>query len=274
MDEIERIEEELKQTQLSYQMATQMSQFKAGFLARTAHELRSPLSSLIGLHQLILSDLCESPEEAREFLTQAYQSAQKLVKIIGDIVAVSKMECGRSPLDLQPLQLAKVFSDLDRLTHLQAANRNLQLKVLPPDPQIQIVADSQRLLQVLVMLADTAITHAETGKIQVWTDSSRGYDSVAINIDIPCPASLWSEPVNLLDMTVEPTGETAKSFSQKLELSPGMKFLLAQTLLDLMGGRLKIVDVSPEAAKEYITRLQCSIPLAPAGALEQKLALD
>ena len=48
--------EQLKQTQLAYQLAQQMSQFKAGFLTRVSHELRSPLNSMIGLHQLILSD--------------------------------------------------------------------------------------------------------------------------------------------------------------------------------------------------------------------------
>ena len=70
MNEIDELKEELKQAQLAYQMAAQMSQFKAGFLARTSHELRSPLSSMIGLHQLILSDLCESPEEQKEFIKE------------------------------------------------------------------------------------------------------------------------------------------------------------------------------------------------------------
>ncbi|MEW5858349.1 MAG: sensor histidine kinase, partial [Cyanobacteriota bacterium] len=49
--DVTAILEELKQTQMAYHMATEMSQFKAGFLARTSHELRSPLNSLIGLHQ-------------------------------------------------------------------------------------------------------------------------------------------------------------------------------------------------------------------------------
>ena len=78
-DEIEALKEELKQTELALQMAAQMSQFKGGFLARTSHELRSPLSSLIGLHQLIVSDLCDDPEEEREFVAQAYQYALKLM---------------------------------------------------------------------------------------------------------------------------------------------------------------------------------------------------
>ncbi|GBF84663.1 histidine kinase dimerization/phospho-acceptor domain-containing protein [Aphanothece sacrum] len=70
-DEIEALKQELEQTKLAYQMAVQLSQFKSGFLAKTSHELRSPLSTLMGLHQLILSDLCENHEEEREFIEQA-----------------------------------------------------------------------------------------------------------------------------------------------------------------------------------------------------------
>jgi signal transduction histidine kinase len=89
-DELQPLKEELKQTQLAYEMAKEMSQFKAGFLARTSHELRSPLSSLIGLHQLILQDLCDSPEEERQFVAQANTSALKMVKVLDDLVKVSK----------------------------------------------------------------------------------------------------------------------------------------------------------------------------------------
>ena len=115
MNEIEALKEELKQTQLAYQMAAQMSQFKAGFLARTYHELRSPLTSLIGLHQIILNNLCESPEEERQFLTQAYDSAQKLMKLIDELVAVSQAEYGTAQLEIRPLQLASVLAESNSL---------------------------------------------------------------------------------------------------------------------------------------------------------------
>ena len=274
MDEIEALKEELKQTQLAYQMAVQMSQFKAGFLARTAHELRSPLSSLMGLHQLILSDLCDSHEEEREFLAQAYQSALNLKQIIDEIVDVSKAECGRNQLEIRPLQLTKVLSELYLLTYLQAANQNLQLEISPPDPQIYVLADWRRFLQALVNLVDTAISYMEIGKIQVSAHSPEGSDSVQIVIDLQCPASIWSESADLLEQIPEPRPEAVKSFSQKLELSPKMKLLLSQTLLEVMQGRLEMLDVSPEGARESLTRLQCSIPLAPAEAVAQELAAD
>ena len=157
MNEIDELKEELKQAQLAYQMAAQMSQFKAGFLARTSHELRSPLSSMIGLHQLILSDLCESPEEQKEFIAQAYHSALKLMKLIDEIVAVSKTEYGTNSLHLELLSLDSIFAEIDRLTHLQAANRNLKLRIEQPDPQLCVFADRNRLIQLIFNLIDSGI---------------------------------------------------------------------------------------------------------------------
>lgn len=58
-EELENILEELKHTKLAYQMASEMSKFKAVFLARTAHELRSPINSIIGGLQLVISDLAK-----------------------------------------------------------------------------------------------------------------------------------------------------------------------------------------------------------------------
>src|ERR671932_28169 len=80
--DLQPLKEELKQTKLAYEMAKEMSQFKAGFLARTSHELRSPLSTMFGTLQLILSDLCDDPAEEREFVEQAHVAALKLVKLI------------------------------------------------------------------------------------------------------------------------------------------------------------------------------------------------
>ncbi|HBE52947.1 MAG TPA: sensor histidine kinase, partial [Cyanobacteria bacterium UBA11369] len=92
--EISALKEELLRTQLAYRMATEMCQFKAGFLARVSHELRSPINSLIGLQQLILSDLCEDPAEEREFVAQANASALRMVALLDAILNVARTEYG------------------------------------------------------------------------------------------------------------------------------------------------------------------------------------
>lgn len=265
MNEFEQLKEELKQTQLAYQMAAQMSQFKAGFLARTSHELRSPLSSLIGLHQLILSNLCESPEEEREFIAQAYQSALKLMQLIDEIVSVAKTEYGSNQLDLQSLQLADIFTQVYSLTHLQAANRNLMLTIIPPDSSLYVLADRARLVQLIVNLIDSGISVMEEGKIAV-TASSSNSDWIEIAIDFQCPATIWKEEVNtedreeiiseqnLVARQSQNTKKKVKELIQAITLSPAMKLLLSQTLLETMGGHLQMSELPSEDRDDPWTR--------------------
>lgn len=254
MSEIEELKEELRQAQLAFQMAAQMSQFKAGFLARTSHELRSPLSSMIGLHQLILSDLCESPEEQKEFIAQAYHSALKLMKLIDEIVAVSKTEYGSDRLHLESLRLAETFKEIDRLTHLQAANRNLKLDIIIPDSEIYVLADRSRLIQLIFNLIDSGISLMRSGIIKL-SSTKVTANTVTVEIDIDCATALWQEST-----ATEPNFEIndltqIREYLQQIGLSAHMKLLLSQTLLETMGGELELLDLSQQNGGQPRTRI-------------------
>ncbi|MCC5657724.1 HAMP domain-containing histidine kinase [Nostoc sp. XA010] len=252
------ISQQLQQTQLAYLMAREMSQFKAGFLARTTHELRSPLSGLIGLHQLILSDLCEDPAEEREFIAQAYERTLKLLKLMDEILSVARTEHGTNKLDIQPRPLAQVLEEVHKLTYMLAANRNLPLQFLPADPEIYVLTDYLWLRQILISLIDTAITQMEEGSICISSSTVPTSDFVNIWLDVPTHAIPWSEPIDLIKSEDQPPGIDQENAA----LSPGMRLLINQTLLEVMGGKLEILpsNIAKEPHQE-ISRLQISIPL-------------
>ncbi len=268
LDQLHRVSDQLKQTQLAYRMALEMSQFKAGFLARTSHELRSPINSIIGTLQLILSDLCESPEEEKEFIQQAYGSALKVVGLLDEIIQVAKTEHGTEKMNIQPLLLAEMFEEVEDLTHLQAVNRSIRLKFQKPDLQVRVLADRPRLRQVLVSLVDTAIAQMEEGVIKVSSAIAPESGSVYVWVDDQRPISAWSESWDLLQSTLEQsplhTALTSVSRTEVEQLSPGMRLLMNQTLLRLMNGSLDVVAVPTEGEESNFnfTRTQCSLPLA------------
>lgn len=250
--------EQLKQTQVAYQLAQQMSKFKAGFLARTAHELRSPLNSLIGLHQLILSDLCDDPAEERSFVAQAHQSALKLMQLIDRILAVSRLEHGTVGLEIQPLQLANVLTEVYNSTQLLAADRNLRLQLSPPAAEIYVLADPRWLRQALLNLLDTCFTQMREGNIFISSQSLPSESYVLIWLDVELASDRWSEAVNLLQFEhqdLEPVIKTDTS------LSLGMTVLLTQTILELMQCRLEIVPIPTNLDANSFTRIQLVIPL-------------
>jgi len=276
---ISELKAQIDQLKLDYYVAEQMCQFKAGFLARVTHELRSPINGLIGAHQLILSDLCDSPEEEREFLANANSSAVKMIDMLDKILDVSRIESGKSPMKLEYLQLVEVFEEVRYLTEMQAANRNIPLKIVNPNPDIYIRADEQWLTPALVNLVDSAITPDELGSISVWAETSIESGNVHILISAPRSPESWTEAVDLLTkelnrQTKRGAKELASSSEMSAELyqeyplqtdpdvSGGLNLVMTCSILKLMQGQLEVLPTPADAEDDQLTMIQCSLPLA------------
>jgi signal transduction histidine kinase len=263
LTELQRLQAELQQTQAAYRMAQESEQFKAGFLARTAHELRSPLSSIMSLQQLILSDLCEDPAEEREAIAQAYASAQKLLGLLDQMIGVSKAVYGTEQLKLQAVCLEDIFMEVESLTMLQAQNRRQQLTLNYPDSSLQVKADPRWLKQVLVSLVDTPMRLMQEGTIVV-TPQVQG-QQVYIDIEDQRPAAFWGEPINLPEqfqarnqLDLEQGNPGINAFTDLGQMpSPGMSLIVNQMILELMGGGLEILSVPTET--DLLTRIRCNV---------------
>ena len=266
------LKEQLQQTELAYYMAAAMSQYKGSFLARTSHELRSPMNGLIGMHQLILADLSDSPAEEREFIAQANASALKMVKVLDEVIDAAKVEHGTSQLMLQPVQLAILFRETQTLTHLQAQNRNLRLMIETPAPETYILADPQRLRQVLVSLVDAAIAHMQEGRLSLMTQGSNDAATCEMVLQTPISASLWLEETSHLPTMISSNQSVTVDKAAILELanrpfpSPGFAFAVARSLMQSMQGHLDCVPVDEMTASEQsvasspISQIRCTIP--------------
>ncbi|TBR57485.1 sensor histidine kinase [Westiellopsis prolifica IICB1] len=255
--DVVKLQQQIKQTQLAYEMAREMSQFKAGYLARTTHVLRSPINGLIGLQQLILADLCEDPQEEREFIKQAHERTLKLLNLIDEILTVARLEHGTNKLDLQPRSLTQLLQEVYDLTYMLAENRNFPFKVLLPESDLKVVVDSRWFKQVLINLIETAIAQIEEGSIYISTEASSSDNLVYIWLDVPKQGILHSEPIDLISSK----NQVAKTDENNITFDPGMKLLLSQTILEVMGGNLEIVPFPLTTEQgEDMARLQITIP--------------
>lgn len=267
-----KLMEQMHKTHLAYQMAREMSQFKSGFLARTTHVLRSPLNGLIGLHQLILSDLCDNPEEEREFITQAHERALKLLKLIDEILVIARTEHGTNELNIQSLPLAKLLENVHNTIYMLAENRNYPLQVIIPDTDIYVLADSHWLQQVLVNLVDTSILNIEEGSIHISAQADNDSNMVHIWLDVPQDAIPTRESVDLLNSPPP----NIPNQDQEAKIPPGMRLLISHTILSVMAGKLEIIPYPIAQQAAEFTRLQISIPqgFPEAELLEQSESLS
>jgi K+-sensing histidine kinase KdpD len=257
MDDIDALKRELQQTRLAYQMATGINQLKSSFLGRVAHELRSPLSSMISLHQLILADLCESPQEEREFIAQAQQAGRKLMAMLDEMITLSKLESGIIPLDREIVSLTKLWQDWESLTHLQASNCGIQLKFGSFSEEIAIIADYQRLAAALVLLVDAAIANLASGTISI-SVSDFSEKGVTITIEFPGEIDRW-QGTEIPTLGLESKLGEVKQFNQHLALSPALKFESAKGVIEVLGGEIFLEQIDSNG-QEKLTRIVFFLP--------------
>lgn len=158
--------QELKEARIQ---AEEVSNLKSDFLASTTHELRTPLNGIIGFLKLILDGMADDPEEQREFIEQAYQSAIHLLNLIDDILDIAKIEAGKMKLDLGSIELNELFQNVENFTRPQAQQKKLSLKIKLPATydNIAIYGNYQRLLQVMLNLVSNAIKFTHEGGITI-----------------------------------------------------------------------------------------------------------
>jgi K+-sensing histidine kinase KdpD len=260
MDDIDALKRELQQTRLAYQMAVAINHLKSSFLGRVAHELRSPLSSMISLHQMILADLCESPAEEREFIAQGQLAGRKLMAMLDEMINLSKLESGTIPLEREIFSLTKLWEDWASLTYLQAANRNIQLKFSPLTDDIAIIADYQCLSSALVLLVDAAIANPGSGSICI-SVSALDEKKVTISLEFTGEMALWPMP-EISSLSLESKPEEVKQFTQVLGFSPSLKFQLAKGIIEVSGGEMSL-DQIDNNSQDKLTEIVFSLPRSP-----------
>lgn len=281
--QIDQLERQLISLQQAYFRALELSQFKAGLLARTSHELRSPLNGVIGMHQLILADLCDSPEEEREFLQQAHTSVLKMLGLLDELIVISKIEYGTGNLCLEPVPVAELFKEVQAAVHLQAENRNLRLQIVIPEADVEVLADWKQLRQVLVSLLDAAISHMDDGQLRLRVCPSSPADPgepVQIWLEDQRSASAWREAFDLIGasnqsiqsiQTIQPTQKIVPEVIEQilaetgdsLHPSMGLSLLMNHILLHCMGGKLTILQTPIAHSTDNFTTPQTPDPTSP-----------
>ena len=104
------------------------SRLKDEFLANTTHELRTPLNAILGYLHLVLDGVYASPEEAREFLASAHQSARSLLDLINELLDSARIEAGKLDLHLAEVDVAPVFAEVKKLSLVQARDKRRHLR--------------------------------------------------------------------------------------------------------------------------------------------------
>ncbi|MDJ0947290.1 MAG: ATP-binding protein [Alphaproteobacteria bacterium] len=163
------IQEELRLAKETAERARLRAQYsdraKSEFLANMSHELRTPLNAIIGFSELMSSEVLgplDNPHY-REYSRNIKDSGDLLLKIINDILDLSKIEAGAFELDERELDLRRTIDGVVSIVGIRAKEKNLDLTVIPPSDRLRLRADERALKQMLLNLLSNAIKFTECG---------------------------------------------------------------------------------------------------------------
>ncbi len=131
---------------------------RADFISNLTHELRTPLSALYGYAETLVQGV-EDRETSLRFLGIIERQARRLARLLDDLVSLSDLERGLTPLKLEQLEPRRVIEEAGELMQEQAARRGIHLEVRCPEPVPNLLGDRDRLHQVMINLMDNAIKY-------------------------------------------------------------------------------------------------------------------
>lgn len=138
------------------------------FVANVSHELRTPVTSVKGFAETLLEeDTLEDPRAAREFIKIINQEAERLNRLIGDLLELSKIE-GQGPLTFAPVCLKIIAEETMTKLQPQAQKKDLSLGLDYPSTSLYVLGDEDKIHQVFLNVLDNSIKYTpEKGEIKV-----------------------------------------------------------------------------------------------------------
>ncbi len=146
-------------------MLAQANELKTTFLAKVSHELRTPLQSFLGYTDLLLG---EATGRDRERLLAMREHAGLMSRLVNDLIDLSAAECGRFQLAIQPVAIAEIITQAVDSLRPSAEAKDLRYTVeVQPDVPAGLLADPQRIRQVVLNLVGNAIKYTDHGRVEI-----------------------------------------------------------------------------------------------------------
>ncbi len=237
---------------------------KSQFLATVSHELRTPMNGVIGMLDLLLRSQLDDGQRERAQI--ARDSAEHLLRLLNDVLDLSKLEAERIVLDALPIDPAQIGRDIVALMSAPAEERGIDLcihidGVLPE----RVLGDATRLRQVMMNLVGNAIKFTDTGCVEIrirHLPRDGGVLEVVVRdtgIGIPEEArlSLFQRFAQVDGSDVRKRGGT------------GLGLAICKQLIERMGG-----DIGVESVEGLGSTFSFRIPAPPCAAVDGEPAVD
>ncbi|MDQ6680219.1 MAG: HAMP domain-containing histidine kinase [Pseudomonadota bacterium] len=204
---------------------------KSEFLANMSHELRTPLNAIIGYSEMLIEETAADDQQFADL--QAINGAgQRLLRLINELLDLSKLEAGKMDLYLEPFALGRFVDEIVQEWLKPIAENRNEFRVDCADDLGEVVGDAAKLRQAITSLLSNAAKYTKGGRITLAVSNQDGQVMVAVR-DTGSGIGP-NQMVNLFETFGKHDGETSSNYRE----DPGLGLPLSQRLCRLMGGDL------------------------------------
>jgi signal transduction histidine kinase len=170
-----KVAERTEALTLANEKLAEASQHKSEFLANVNHELRTPVSAIIGYGELILSDTNGQVSQLqKENLQDLLNNAERLLALIDSLLDIAKIEAGKMDIQIEPIELEEVVHiAVSSIEPSLRKNKVRVIRELAPDLPV-LNTDREKLKQIILNLLDNAIKCTENGEIKIFASRQNG----------------------------------------------------------------------------------------------------
>jgi two-component system sensor histidine kinase ChiS len=246
---VKSLSEELTNANLEL---SRMDRLKDEFLANTSHELRTPLSGIIGITESLIDGAAGRLSKSMRFnLKTIASSGRRLANLVNDILDFAKLRHQDVELKLQPLDIRSLADGVIAVSAHIAAHKGLVLANAIPTGMPFVLADEDRLHQILFNLVGNAIKFTDSGKVRVSAGQTGSM------VDITVADTGIGIPRERFDMIFE-SFEQVDSGDNRSSGGTGLGLSISKRLIELHGGTIAV-----ESDLGRGSRFSFTLPISP-----------
>ena len=226
-----RVQERTRELSAATAEAGRANQAKSEFLSRMSHELRTPLNAILGFAQLLEMDAASA--EQRESVEQILRGGRHLLGLINEVLDISRIEAGRLQLSLEPVPLHETVRQAIELVRPSAAESRVSVRSVV-DEQLHVLADRQRLQQVLLNLLSNGIKYNRPSGVVTVSSEAVAPNRLRVRVT-DTGEGIAADKLARLFTPFDRLGAEASAVE-----GTGLGLTLSKSLVEAMGGTMRV----------------------------------
>ncbi len=240
--------------QEAYDAAKSANEAKSNFLSNMSHDIRTPMNAIVGF-SVLLERNADNGEMVREYTRKIMASSHHLLSLINDVLDMSKIESGKTNLNVEPFSLPDLLEEINIIIMPQAKAKGQDFSIrtqgTPPD---ELMGDRLRLNQILINLLSNAVKYTpEGGKVEFTVREIPDPSNQFVKLRFIVKDNGIGMSEDFVKEIFQPFSREKNSVVNKIQ-GTGLGMAITKNLVDLMGGIIQ-VESEPQKGSTFTVEL-------------------